>query len=117
MSGEDKQGYYLILLSLFLMVFGQIMSKMGSSYESLFNVFVVVGYAALLLRGLVWLFILKRLPVSFAYPMMSLSFVLILVASYFVFGEAITLYKLLGSLLIIAGVFFISSGGLKGEGS
>ena len=48
-------------------------------------------FLACLLLGLgllAWLGVLRRLPVSLAYPMLSLNFVLIVLAARFVFHEA-----------------------------
>ncbi|MFZ5640330.1 MAG: EamA family transporter [Bacillota bacterium] len=104
--------YMLILLPLSLMVIGQIMTKIGSAAGSFVNTYIILGYTALLARGLAWVFVLKRLPISFAYPVMSISFVLILLASYYFFNETFTVYKVAGSLLIIAGVIFTSLGKL-----
>jgi multidrug transporter EmrE-like cation transporter len=104
--------YILILLPLLLMVIGQIMTKMGAAAGSFVNTYIILGYTALLARGLAWVFVLKRLPVSFAYPVMSISFVLILFASHYFFDETFTVYKVTGSLLIIAGATFTSLGKL-----
>lgn len=106
----------LLLLSLCLMVFGQVMSKMGSTYDTLVNIFVFLGYSALLARGVVWVVVLNRMPISFAYPVMSLSFVLVLIASHIIFNESVNFFKVLGSLLIVAGVVFTSVGKRAGEG-
>ncbi|PKM80763.1 MAG: hypothetical protein CVU89_12580 [Firmicutes bacterium HGW-Firmicutes-14] len=64
-------------------------------------------------RGFIWVFILKKLPVSFAYPVMSLSFVLMLPVSRYFFNETVTPYKAVGSLLIVAGVICTALGSLR----
>jgi len=110
-----NHNYLLIVITLLIMVFGQVMSKIGSAQDSFINIFVGMGYVALIIRGLFWIFVLKRFPISFAYPFLSISFVLILVVSYCFFDEPITFYKTLGSLLIIGGVVFTSIGELTKE--
>lgn len=107
---KDKLIWLLIALTLMLMVFGQVMAKKGAAYGSLLNVFVLMGYTALFLRGVIWIFVLKRLPISAAYPFISLSFVLVLIASYWFFGEEITFFKGIGSMLIISGIILTSMG-------
>lgn len=104
--------YALVLVSLLLMVVGQIVTKIGSGAGAIVNTYIMLGYAALMARGLAWIFVLKRLPITFAYPVMSVSFVLILPASYYFFNEPLTVYKAAGSLLIVAGVIFTSLGKL-----
>lgn len=107
---QDILSWLLIALTLMLMVFGQVMSKQGAGYSSLLNIFVLFGYAALFVRGVVWILVLKRLPISAAYPFISLSFVLVLAASYLFFDEKITIFKIAGSLFIIAGIVLTSMG-------
>lgn len=58
----------------------------------------------------VWMYVLSFQKISVAYPLVSLSYVLMIIAAYFLKGEAITYSKILGVLLICVGIFFISRG-------
>jgi uncharacterized membrane protein len=51
---------------------------------------------------------LAKFQLSFAYPFMSISFILVMVASYWLLGEQVTIARFLGCLLIVAGVVLIS---------
>jgi uncharacterized membrane protein len=51
---------------------------------------------------------LKQFELSKAYPFMSLSFVCVLVLSYWIFKETVSTQKIVGSLLIIAGIYLVS---------
>jgi len=53
---------------------------------------------------------MTKLELSFAYPFMSLSFVLVFIFSALIFHESITTPKVLGMLLIIAGIVVIGRG-------
>lgn len=55
-----------------------------------------------------WLIVLSRVDLSFAYPMLSISYVVIMIVSALHFGEQITLNRVIGTFLIIGGVVFIS---------
>ncbi len=55
-----------------------------------------------------WLGALSRLPVSVAYPMLSVGYVVNAVAAAVLFGEAITAVKFAGIGLIVAGVILLS---------
>ncbi len=107
--------YLLLFLVLAIMVFGQIMSKLGSAQDTLLNIFIFLGYSALILRGVLWTFALKDVAISLAYPLLSLSFVLILGVSHLLFNEPLTVGKVVGSALIIAGVILTSMSKLKEE--
>lgn len=55
-----------------------------------------------------WLLVLGRLEVSMAYPLISLGVVLTTLAGIFILGESVSLYKVLGVTLIVAGVIILS---------
>lgn len=66
----------------------------------------------LLLLGLamlLWLWVLRRVPVSVAYPMLSINFVLVALAARLIWRESYTLRQWLGTLAIVAGVALIGS--------
>jgi multidrug transporter EmrE-like cation transporter len=56
----------------------------------------------------VWLAALSKAPVSTAYPMLSLGYVVVAAVSVTWLGESMTLPKLLGIALICAGVVLVS---------
>lgn len=53
---------------------------------------------------LLWLLVLQRIPVSVAYPMLSLNFIFITLAARFIWREPVSLRHWLGVVLIIAGI-------------
>jgi multidrug transporter EmrE-like cation transporter len=56
----------------------------------------------------VWLAALSKAPVSVAYPMLSLGYVVVAAVSAMWLGESLTLAKVLGIGLICAGVVLVS---------
>jgi multidrug transporter EmrE-like cation transporter len=60
----------------------------------------------------VWLAALSKAPVSVAYPMLSLGYVVVAAISAMWLGESLTLMKVLGIALICAGVFLVSRSSL-----
>lgn len=57
--------------------------------------------------SLLWMYILKHFPLSVAYPLVSLSYVLGMVAAVLVFHEQVSLTRWIGLALIVAGVALI----------
>ncbi len=53
---------------------------------------------------------MTRFEISYAFPFVSLNYVLILIASIFIFNEPFTASKLLGSMFIITGILIIAKG-------
>ena len=60
--------------------------------------------AALAAAMLVWLVVLSRMPVSKAYPLLSVNYVLMLAVARHWFGERVPPARWLGAGLIVAGV-------------
>ncbi|RZU02660.1 transporter [Rivibacter subsaxonicus] len=72
------------------------------------NPWIVGGLAVLVFSMGLHLMVLSRVELSFAYPFLSVSYVLVLIAGYIWFGDAINASRLLGVALICLGTFFIA---------
>jgi multidrug transporter EmrE-like cation transporter len=57
---------------------------------------------------MVWIMALSRVEVSVAYPMLSIGYVVNAVAAYFLFGEAVSVQRLVGIGVIIVGVYVVA---------
>jgi len=68
----------------------------------------IVGIACYVISVFVWILGLSRVPVSVAYPMLSLGYVLNAVAAYYLFDEAVSAQRWLGIGFIIAGVYLVA---------
>lgn len=71
---------------------------------------LLLGFALFGASSVFWLTALSRVPLSVAYPIVSLSYVLILGASFVLLGERPTLVTWTGALLVMAGVSLIGIG-------
>jgi multidrug transporter EmrE-like cation transporter len=72
------------------------------------NLNVFVGLAIYLIGTVFWLAALSRVDLSFAYPFASFNYVVMLVASWLMFDEKITLNRVIGTVVIGIGVLLIS---------
>lgn len=114
----------LILISVTLSACAQVLFKLGvsavSSTEVTSNPSLIGAILGTLLRpgvlgGLalygvgtvVWLRALARTELSQAYPFVGLGFVLTAALGYLLFNEALGPSRLLGTALVIAGVFLV----------
>jgi multidrug transporter EmrE-like cation transporter len=70
--------------------------------------FFVAGVVCYMISLLVWIIGLSRVPVSVAYPMLSLGYVINAVAAYYLFGESVTMTRWLGIGFIIVGVWLVA---------
>lgn len=53
---------------------------------------------------------MTKIPLSVGYPFTALSFVLVLVFSNIILGESLTTMKILGTILVVAGIVVASQG-------
>ncbi len=71
---------------------------------------VILGFALVFGGALFWLGVISRVNLSFAYPLLALNYVVILVPSRLLLGEAITPSKLIGAVIVVIGVIVITWG-------
>jgi len=69
---------------------------------------VWLGLVIFALSAVVWLVVLSRASLSFAYPFASLTYVIIVLFDRFVLGQDIPSIRYLGVALIVAGIVLVS---------
>lgn len=114
----------LILTGVLLNAFAQIVLKQGMraignfafSFENIIPIGIKVGLNPYVLAGLgcygisvaVWLLVLSRVDVSYAYPMLSVGYVVAALAGKMFFGEPVDMIRWAGILTICMGVWLIT---------
>jgi len=114
----------LILLGVFLNAFAQICLKQGMrtighfafslanvipiGARVMLNPFVVAGLFCYVVSVIVWLLALSRVEVSYAYPLLSVGYIVAAFAGQFFFEEALTPVRWAGILVICLGVFLVT---------
>jgi multidrug transporter EmrE-like cation transporter len=113
-------GYAYIALTILLTVYGQVILKWqvslagtlpstgGEKAAFLFGLllrpWVLSAFAAAFLASIAWMAAMTKFDLSYAYPFMSLNFVLVLILSWLLFHEALSVSRVAGLLLIIVGI-------------
>ena len=57
---------------------------------------------------LLWMIVLSKVDVSYAYPFLSIGYILSAIVGYYFFGEAVTPVRIAGIIVICIGVVLIS---------
>jgi multidrug transporter EmrE-like cation transporter len=70
--------------------------------------FIILGLVFYVVSVVIWIGVLSRVPVSVAYPMLSLGYVVNAIAAYYLFGEALTTMRISGILFILIGVYLVA---------
>src|SRR5690606_7205893 len=96
----------LVLFSVSLGVAGQLFMKQGTLalgglraeipalVRAVLQPYVLVGFACYGVASISWLIVLSRVPLSIAYPMLSLGYAAVAVLSWYFFGEPLSPVKL-----------------------
>jgi len=112
--------YFLALVSIALGAVAQFLIKLGSdrlvtsgsTWRTLASLFtnpqIIAGLAVFGASFLVWVFVVRNLPLSIAYPMVSLGYVIVFLLSAVYLREPVSLQKVAGIALIIAGVIIMN---------
>ena len=118
-------GYLFIFLTIAFTAYGQLIIKQEVNAVEAFPTgiqmipfllkfiwrpWVMSGLIAAVLASFCWIAALSRFELSYAYPFMSLSFFVVVVASFVLYGEQVNLPKLVGLALICLGVVVVSRG-------
>ena len=75
------------------------------------NPWVFSGLSCYAISIVLWMYVLSKVQVSFAYPFLSVGYVIVVGAAYLFFREPVSVMKLAGIALICAGVVLVASGG------
>jgi multidrug transporter EmrE-like cation transporter len=73
-----------------------------------FQPYILGGLLCYVISVGIWIVVLSRVPVSVAYPMLSIGYVVNAFLAYFLFGESLTVLKLVGIGVIIIGVIMVA---------
>lgn len=68
---------------------------------------VWVAFACTFFAGVAWMLTLSRLDLTYAFPFTGITFLIILLAGAFVFGEPMTFGRIAGTLLVVAGLVVV----------
>ena len=74
------------------------------------NPWIMSGIAGGIFAMLCWMAAMTKFELSYAYPFMSLAFVLVLLLSALLFHETVTVTKVVGVLFIVMGIVIVSRG-------
>lgn len=101
----------LIILVSLLSCSAQLCQKQATRAASRRTRLSWIGVSVLLLgvAMLLWLLVLQRVPVSQAYPMLSLNFIFVALAGHLLWRERLTPRQITGTLLVVTGVALMAS--------
>jgi small multidrug resistance pump len=93
-------------------IVGQVLLKNGAGESTILRQMLapstIVGLFFYGVAAILYILALRKLPVSVAFPTVSLSYVIVAVLGHFLWNEPFGLYQIAGLVLIVGGVALIN---------
>jgi len=106
--------YVALAISIMAGIGGQIFLKQGADAPDFFSQLLrpstLAGLALYGSAAFLYIIALRKLPLSIAFPSVSVSYAIVAVLGHFVFGEPFGFKQIGGILLIMGGVALIHQG-------
>lgn len=104
----------LCLINMLLMSLGQVLFKVGSQgktinslssmLEMIFSPVIILALIVYAATTALWMYILSKMEMSYAYPIQSLALPLVVLISSLLFRETVPLNRWIGIGIIIIGI-------------
>jgi multidrug transporter EmrE-like cation transporter len=123
------QGMYkpflMVITAICFSVSGELMLKSGMNsvgvlafhnfWATMAKIFshprILAGFGLFGIGAVIWLAAISRVPLSWAYPMLSIGYVLILLFSAIILKEQVAPLRWVGALVICAGIILVFRSG------
>lgn len=124
MTLDVLRPYLLLLVGISFTVVGEVMLKKGINDLGGFNIldpgnlvnalirtftnpFIFFGFVLIFCGALFWLTVLSELPLSVAYPMLAISYVIGTALSVALLGESVNGLRIGGLAIVVLGVILV----------
>ena len=120
----DLPGHFFIFLTLAFTVYGQLvlkwqmggvgplpqgnLDKLGFLLQQFMNPWIFSGFVSAFIASLAWMAAMTRFDLNYAYPFMSLAFVIVMILGVLFLGETLNTSKVVGTLMVMAGLVVIA---------
>lgn len=116
MNAINLRDLALILVTVASLAVGQICFKLASpafvafSLRSLFSPIFIVALVIYAVATVLWVIVLSRVPLTLAYPLVALSYLIVPLLARTFLGEALQWQSFAGAVVIIVGIVLSISG-------
>jgi small multidrug resistance pump len=104
--------YAALAVGIVLGIAGQIVLKAGSARTTdvvaqFLNPFTIIGFFCYGLAAFFYIAAIKKIPVSVAYPSVSIGYAIVAFTAHYVWGEPFGLQHIAGLVLISGGILLL----------
>lgn len=119
---NNMSSYILLIVSVMFGALGQFLFRLGmraygqvsatGAFRQLVSIVmtpsIFAGFVLFGLSSILWLSVISKYQLSYAYPMVSIGYVLTMILSRLFLNEQISIYRMIGAVFIVSGVIFVS---------
>jgi uncharacterized membrane protein len=122
-TGGKMNTIIIILAGILFASLGQVFWKIGMNSIGAIDNFSISGIISMFLNPLVvlglimyglstvfWLIALSQKDLSYVYPFISLTFIIVLFLSFFVLKEQVSTARIVGTIIIVVGLMVVVRG-------
>jgi drug/metabolite transporter (DMT)-like permease len=104
--------YVALFIGICIAAGGQLLLKTGALrgtevVQAFLNPYTIFGFGCYGVSAVLYIFALRKIPLSQAYPSVSLSYAVVAVAAHYLWGERIGWGQAAAFLLILSGIFLL----------
>ena len=116
----DRVGYLRLAVTILLNMAGQLLLKRtamagggpdAAIYKPFLSGWFVTGVTCLGLSSVLWVTVLKKMPLTLAHPLTAIVFILVPIGSHLLWSEPLPLTRVLGIFVIVLGVIVVARAG------
>lgn len=116
--------FYFIILTVILNASAQLLIKKGvlvlgnenltlkllytNLDKLIFNSYIIFGLICMVISMITHIISLSKFELSYAFPFISISYVIVFLGSYYLFNENLSIIRIFGLFLIILGTIFVA---------
>jgi len=103
------RNYIFLVITFFIYSLSLVFSKIASMQDNSFNfiLYYIISILIMCVYAILWQLILKKIPLSIAFPTKAITILFSLILGYFIFNEAITLKKITSIVIIMIGIVLV----------
>lgn len=109
---RNEMTYFTALMCVVGISIGQILfrlsaislEKKGSFFNTNTAIILFCAFALYGITTIAWVWVLQKIELGRAYPLMALAFVIVPIGSHFILGERFSINYFIGVILIVAGI-------------
>lgn len=110
-------GYLRLVLTILTNMTGQLLLKRTAMagggpgapiHKAFLSGWLILGVSCLALSSVLWVTVLKKLPLTIAHPITGIVFILVPVASNVLWNEPLPLSRIIGIAVVFAGIWLVA---------